>query len=101
MSTTPKPALTELAEQVQSIHADLEEVLQKAQSLLHQHLESLEASGDLDEDSFVDFCEKDGYLAFVEALGQLQSVIRELDAEAFVVRSTSSRELVGGPQRIS
>jgi hypothetical protein len=57
----------------------------------------LEAFADVSEDSFVDFCEKDGYLAFAEALGKLQSVTRELDARAFVGLYTSSRDLLGRP----
>ncbi len=101
MSTTSKPALTELAEQVQSMHADLQQILERAQPLLLRHLQSLEAHGDISEDSFVDFCEKDGYLAFAEALGNLQRVTRELDARAFVGLYTSPRDLLERPLLVS
>lgn len=84
MSTTSKPALTELAEEIQSLHAALEQILERAQPVLHHHRDLLEAQFDASEDLFVDFCEKDGYLAFVEALGRLHHVARDLDARAFV-----------------
>jgi hypothetical protein len=101
MSTSSQPALTELAEQLQSVRADLEKILVSAQPLLHRHLELLEAYVDVSEDVFVEACEKDGYLAFVEALGRLQGVARELDARAFVGRYTSYRDLLGRPLLVS
>ena len=101
MSTTPKPALTELAEQVQSVHAALEKILVSAQPLLYSHLKLLEAHVDDGYDMFVDVCEGDGYLAFAEAIGKLQSVARELDARAFVGRYTSSGDLLGRPLLVS
>ena len=97
MSTMSMPTLTELAEGIESVNTDLEEILERAQSLLHHHREWLHAQVDVTEDLFVDFCEKDGYLAFVEALGRLQHVARELDAGTFVGQNTSSCDLLGRP----
>jgi hypothetical protein len=101
MATGSKPELTELAEQIQSVHADLEKILVSAQPLLHRHLELLESYVDVSEDLFVDLCEKDGYLDYVEALGRLQSAARHLDALAFVGRYTSSRDLQERPLLMS
>ncbi len=95
MSTMSKPALTELAEEIQSVNADLEQILVRAEPLLHRHREWLHAQVDETEDLFVDFCEKDGYLAFVEALGRLQQVARELEARTFVGRNALPSDLLG------
>lgn len=97
MSTMSKPALTELADEIESVHSDLERILVKAQSLLQRHRAALEDQGDVDEELFVDFCEKDGYLAFAEALGRLQHVARELEARAFVGPRSPARDGVERP----
>ena len=97
MSNTSKPALTELAEEIESLQTDLEKILVRAQPLLHRHRELLEAQRNVSEGLFVDFCEKDGYLAFAEALGRLRRVAHELDSRAFIGLHTSSRDLLGRP----
>jgi hypothetical protein len=83
MSTMIKLALTDLAEGIESANADLAQILARAQPLLDDHREWLQAQANITEDLFVDFCEKDGYLAFVEALERLHHVARELDALTF------------------
>ena len=97
MPTTLKPQLTELAEKIQSLRADLEEILIGAQPLLHRHCELLESYADVSEEFFVDLCEKDGYLAFADALARLRNVAGELDARAFVGRHTTSSDLLRRP----
>ena len=51
----------------------------------------------MSEEFFVDLCEKDGYLAFADALARLRNVAGELDARAFVGRHTTSSDLLRRP----
>ena len=83
MSKISKLVLTDLAEDIQAVNTDLEKVLVKAQPLLEHHREWLHAQANITEELFVDFCEKDGYLAFAEALERLQHVARQLDVLTF------------------
>ena len=83
MSKMSKLVLTDLADDIQSVNEDLEKVLVRAQPLLDHHREWLHEQPNVTEELFVDFCEKDGYLAFVEALDRLQHVARQLDVLTF------------------
>ena len=97
MSAMSMPTLIELAEEIQSANTCLEEILERARPLLQLHRQWLNAQDDVTEDLFVEFCEKDGYLDFVEALGRLEHVAREFDAGTFVGRNTSPRDKHGRP----
>ena len=97
MADTTRPTLAELGESVHAVCAELETIFLTAQPLLHRHRELLQKYVEVSEELFVDVCERDGYLAFAEALGRLTRLAQELDARAFIGRNTSSGDLLNRP----